>query len=158
MDLEILKNSFPDAVTEAYLDRGQAVAKVLPSRVHDVLRFCKEDLRLRMEFLMDVVAVDFLGESPRFEVVYLLYSLSHNHRLRLKVRLGDGDFLPTATDLWKSADWAEREVWDMMGISFTGHPNLKRLLLYEGFEGHPLRKDYPIDRRQNIPEIEEIPK
>jgi NADH-quinone oxidoreductase subunit C len=90
-------------------------------------------------------------------VVYLLYSLELNHRLRIKVRVAEGEALQTATDLYASADWAEREVWDMVGIRFAGHPNLKRILLFEGFEGHPLRKDYPMDKRQKIPVIEEVP-
>ena len=155
MNLESLKNQFNEAVLETTLDKGQAVAKVSPEKIHDVLSFCRNDESFKMNLLMDVVAVDFLGETPRFEVVYLLYSTILKHRLRLKVRLEEGQELPTAQDLWKSADWAEREIWDMMGIKFSGHPNLKRILMFEGFEGHPLRKDYPIDRRQEIPEIEE---
>ncbi|MDX1386151.1 MAG: NADH-quinone oxidoreductase subunit C [bacterium] len=155
MNLESLKNQFNEAALETTLDKGQAVAKVSPEKIHDVLSFCRNDESFKMNLLMDVVAVDFLGETPRFEVVYLLYSTILKHRLRLKVRLEEGQELPTAQDLWKSADWAEREIWDMMGIKFSGHPNLKRILMFEGFEGHPLRKDYPIDRRQEIPEIEE---
>jgi NADH (or F420H2) dehydrogenase, subunit C len=157
MCLEILKTAFPDAVLEAALGRGQAVARVKPDRLLEVLRFCKQDPRLQMDFLMDVVAVDFLQESPRFEVLYILYSLLHNHRLRIKVRVDDGQSLPSAIEIWKSADWAEREIWDMMGIPFEGHPNLKRILMYEGFQGHPLRKDYKMEKRQEIPEIQEIP-
>jgi NADH-quinone oxidoreductase subunit C len=157
MDLERLKTKFSEAVTEATLDRGQAVAKVRAAKIHEVLRFCKEDPGFHMDILMDVVGVDYLGQAPRFEVVYLLYSLEKKHRLRLKVRVEEGEALASACDLYKSADWAEREVWDMFGIQFSGHPNLKRILMYEGFEGHPLRKDYPINRRQAIPEIEEIP-
>jgi NADH-quinone oxidoreductase subunit C len=156
MDIEVLKNLFPNEITEASLERGQAVVKVKASHIHEVLKVCKEEPRFQFNFLMDVIGVDYLGETPRFEVVYLLYSLTHNHRLRLRVRVGDGQALPSATDLWQSADWAEREVWDMYGISFSGHPNLKRILLFEGFEGHPLRKDYPIEKRQQIPQIEEI--
>lgn len=157
MDIETLKNLFPQAITEACLDKGQAVVKVRAEEIHAVLRVCKEDPRFDFNFLMDVVGVDYFGQSPRFEVVYLLYSLKLNHRLRLRVKVEEGKGLPTAVDIWASADWAEREVWDMVGIPFEGHPNLKRILLYEGFEGHPLRKDYPTDRRQQIPEIEEIP-
>jgi NADH-quinone oxidoreductase subunit C len=155
MEIKLLKDRFQDSILEAYLDKGQAVAKVSPEQIHDVLSFCHEDERFQMNLLTDIVAVDFLGEEPRFEVVYLLCSTIHKHRLRLKVRLQEGQALPTASDIWKSADWAEREVWDMMGIKFSGHPNLKRILMFEGFEGHPLRKDYPIKQRQEIPEIEE---
>ncbi len=157
MDLEILNSLFPDAITQTSLDRGQAVAMVKSARIHEVLRACKQDPRLQFDLLLDVVGVDFLGQRPRFEVVYILYSVPLNHRLRLKVRVEEGEALPTVSDLWASADWAEREVWDMYGVKFEGHPNLKRILLFEGFEGHPLRKDYPTERRQKIPVIEEIP-
>ena len=157
MDLEALQNSFPHAVAKAYLDKGQAVAIVKADKLHECLAALKSDPRFDFNFLMDVIGVDYFGQKPRFEVVYLLYSLKHKHRLRVKVRVEEGQNLPTAVDLWASADWAEREVWDMFGIRFDGHPNLKRILLYEGFEGHPLRKDYPQERRQKIPQIEEIP-
>lgn len=91
------------------------------------------------------------GEAQRFDVVYHLHSLTHNHRIRLKVPLAAQDAVaPSLTGLWPSADWFEREVWDMFGIRFTGHPNLKRILMYEPFEGHPLRKDYPVYKRQPI--------
>ncbi len=157
MELNILREKFPEGVTDAYLDKGQAVAKVTSAKIHEVLKFCKADPRFQLNMLMDVVGVDYLGQSPRFEVIYILYSISKRHRLLLKVGVEDGQSLPTASDIYKTADWAEREVYDMFGIKFQGHPNLKRILLYEGFEGHPLRRDYPVNRRQQIPEIEEIP-
>ena len=157
MDIEKLKTLSEAGITEAYLDKGQAVAVVRLSHVHQVLKSLREAQEWDFNFLMDVVAMDYLGKTPRFELIYLLYSLRHKHRLRLKVRLSEGESVPSAVDIWKSADWAEREVWDMMGIRFTGHPNMKRILMYEGFEGHPLRKDYPINRRQKIPQIEKIP-
>jgi NADH-quinone oxidoreductase subunit C len=109
---------------------------------------------------LDVCGVDYLkaGDKPRFEVVYHLYSVTNNHRLRLRVKVPEEDMtLPTATDLWKSADWHEREAFDMFGFRFEGHPNLKRILLFDGFEGHPLRKDYPMEKRQKIPVPEEKP-
>ena len=91
------------------------------------------------------------GAGARFEVVYHFYSLVQNHRLRLKVPVSEQDpSLDSLTGLWKSADWFEREVWDMFGIHFTGHPDLKRILMYEPFDGHPLRKDYPVNKRQPL--------
>ena len=91
------------------------------------------------------------GRGDRFEVVYHFYSLPKNHRLRVKVPLPEvAPSVPSLADLWASANWYEREVWDMYGIQFEGHPNLKRILMYEGFEGHPLRKDYPVNRRQPL--------
>lgn len=155
MDLQILKNQFGEAL-EAYLDKGQPVVQVQTNKIHEVLQFCRDDANFKMNLLLDITAVDHLEELPRFEVVYFLYSIEHKERLRIKVRLEDGKSLPTAINLWKSADWAEREVWDMFGIKFDGHPNLKRILMFEGFEGHPLRKDYPVKKRQKIPEMEEL--
>lgn len=91
------------------------------------------------------------NEEHRFELVYHLYSTAHNHRVRLKVPLTAADpSADTLTGLWKGANWFEREVWDMFGIRFTGHPNLRRILLYEEFQGHPLRKDYPARKRQPL--------
>lgn len=90
-------------------------------------------------------------KGSRFEVVYHLYSLEKNHRLRVKVPVEENDcVVPTATDLWAAADWFEREAWDMFGIRFDGHPHLKRILMYEEFVGHPLRKDYPVNKRQPL--------
>jgi NADH-quinone oxidoreductase subunit C len=122
----------------------------------DVLRFCRDDAALRFDMLMDLTAVDYLTypgreEAPRFEVVYHLYSVPHNHRVRIKAGVDEDDpVVPTAVPLWPIADWFEREVWDMFGLRFAEHPDLRRLLLYEQFEGHPLRKDYPISRRQPL--------
>ena len=90
-------------------------------------------------------------ETYRFEVVYHFYSLPHNHRLRLKVPLTASDpVVDSVTGVWQAANWFEREVWDMFGIRFQGHPNLKRILMYEPFDGHPLRKDYPVNKRQPL--------
>ena len=91
------------------------------------------------------------GDGARLEVVYHLYSHTHTRRLRVKVLVGEADaVIDSVTGLWKAADWFEREVWDMFGIRFTGHPNLKRILMYEPFDGHPLRKDYPVRKRQPL--------
>ncbi len=91
------------------------------------------------------------NDEHRFDVVYHFYASCHNHRLRVKVPLASADpVVDSLTGLWASANWYEREVWDMFGIRFTGHPNLTRILMYEGFEGHPLRKDYPVHKRQPL--------
>jgi NADH-quinone oxidoreductase subunit C len=101
--------------------------------------------------LTDLTCVDYHGEEPRFEVVYHLYSVSKKQRVRLKARVSEASpELPSATSLWASANWMEREVWDLYGVRFRGHPDLRRILLYEGFEGHPLRKDYPKEKRQPL--------
>jgi len=147
---------FPGGIVETHDFRGDHTAVVDRAVLADVLRACRDDEALAFDVLMDLTAVDYLRypgreDGPRFEVVYHLYSLRHNHRLRLKVRVGEDDpVVPTAVPLWPIANWMEREVWDMFGIRFQGHPDLRRLLLYEEFVGHPLRKDYPINRRQPL--------
>jgi NADH-quinone oxidoreductase subunit C len=99
--------------------------------------------------LLDVTCVDFAAPEGRFEMVYHLYSLSRNRRLRLKVSLpAENPVVDSLTGLWKNANWLEREVFDMFGVGFIGHPNLTRILMYEGFEGHPLRKSYPWRKEQ----------
>jgi NADH-quinone oxidoreductase subunit C len=127
----------------------------------DLLATCaalRDDPAFGFTLLVDVTAVDFLGRQPRFEVVYHFYALAHGHRLRVKVAVGDPDpTVPSVTSLWKAANWLEREVWDMFGIRFTAHPDLRRILMYPEFVGHPLRKDYPVSKRQPlVPERDPI--
>lgn len=113
----------------------------------EVMKLLKE--KFQFEMLMDICVVDFLGQEPRFEVVYHLNSLTHNVRLRVKVPLKEGEEeVESVTPLWQIANWLEREAWDMSGIKFKNHPDLRRILMYEEFTGHPLRKDYPINYRQ----------
>jgi NADH-quinone oxidoreductase subunit C len=151
-----LASRFGPAVLESGCPLGDATAVVAPAAVREVLAFCRDAEGLRFDLLMDLTAVDYLRypgreAGPRFEVVYHLYSVPENHRLRLKVPVEEDDpVLPSAVPLWPIADWLEREVWDMFGIRFAGHPDLRRLLLYEEFVGHPLRKDYPVNRRQPL--------
>ena len=143
-------------VVETHDFRGDHTAVVARDALLDALALCRDEPALRFDLLVDVTAVDYLKfpgreDGPRFEVVYHLYSIEHNHRVRLKVRVEQDDaWMPTATSLWPIANWLEREVWDMFGLRFEGHPDLRRLLLYEEFVGHPLRKDYPMNRRQPL--------
>ena len=143
-------------VLETHAHRGDHTAVVTREAIVDALTYCRDDAALRFDVLMDLTAVDYLKypgreDGPRFDVVYHLYSMTHNHRLRLRVPVEQDDpVVPTATTLWPIANWLEREVWDMFGIRFAGHPDLRRLLMYEEFVGHPLRKDYPVDRRQPL--------
>ena len=131
--------------------RGQAVVVAPVDAAADALRTLRDDPELRFDLLADLSAVDYLGRSPRFEVVYQLKSLALNHRLRVKVPVdGDAPVVPTASGVWKSALWGEREVFDMFGIRFAGHPDLRRILMYPEFQGHPLRKDYPLNQRWAI--------
>ena len=149
--LELLREKFPEDVLEGSTLRRENTAVIRREALIPVVEFLRNDSRLEFDFLIDLTAVDYLGRRPRFDVVYHLLSLSGNRRIRLKVRVDEGDAeVPSLSAHWGCADWLEREVWDMFGIRFTGHPNLKRLLMYEEFRGHPLRKDYPIQRRQPL--------
>jgi NADH-quinone oxidoreductase subunit C len=154
--LQRLRDRFGAAVVETHEQHGDTTAVVEGGALLDVLRFCRDEPTLAFDMLMDLTAVDYLKypgreDGPRFEVVYLLHSMPHNHRVRLKVRVDEDDaVVPSAVDLWPIANWLEREVWDMFGVRFAGHPDLRRLLMYEEFVGHPLRKDYPINRRQPL--------
>jgi NADH-quinone oxidoreductase subunit C len=142
---------FPDAVHGTHAHRGDVTAIVDAQRVDQVLGCLRDDPELAFEMLTDLTCVDHFGEEPRFEVVYHLYSVAKNHRVRIKARVPESaPELPSVIALYASADWMEREVWDLYGVRFRGHPDLRRILLYDGFEGHPLRKDYPKERRQPL--------
>lgn len=151
--LKYLEDNYQGSILEAKIDKGHVVANIKNEKILEFLELCKSDDALYFEMLMDLTAVDWLNRVPRFDVVYHLYSVKHNHRIRIKVPLKDGEAIHTAINLWAIADWMEREVWDLYGIKFAGHHNMKRILMYDEFKGHPLRKDYPYDKRQ--PLIEE---
>ena len=150
--LELLQERLPDAVVECGSYVGDEMALVEREHLLEVLTLLKEDPALAFNMLSDLTVVDWMGQSPRFEVVYQLYSIEHKHRVRLKVGVEEGDkcSVPSATGLWYSAAWAEREAWDLYGVRFDGHPDLRRILMYEEFVGHPLRKDYPQNARQPL--------
>ncbi len=147
--LALLKEQFGDGIVETSLPQGDATAVVRADKLSQILSFLKNDPRLLFNFLVDITAVDYMGRKPRYDVIYHLLSLSFRRRLRIKVGVEDGQpTVDTITPLYGSANWLEREVWDMFGIRFKGHPDLRRILLYDEFQGHPLRKDYPIRKRQ----------
>jgi NADH-quinone oxidoreductase subunit C len=140
-----------ETITGTHANLGDATAVVRGEALTAVMTSLRDDAEFAFEMLSDVCAVDYLPRTPRFEVVYHLYSVEKNHRLRIKVQLGaEAPSVPSMTPLWASANWMEREVWDLYGIDFAGHPDLRRILLYDEFEGHPLRKDYPKERRQPL--------
>jgi NADH-quinone oxidoreductase subunit C len=148
--LNRLVEKFPEAVVSTHNQHGDETAVVLTSRLVDICEMLRDDGITSFEMLTDLTAVDYLGiKEPRFEVVYHLYSLSKNHRLRLKVEVEEEDpRVPSVINVWKAANWMEREAWDLYGIVFEGHPDLRRILLYPEFIGHPLRKDYEMEARQ----------
>ena len=142
-----LRAAFPEAVVDAVRFRDETTIHVARGQWRAICLFLKDHPRLRLNFLSDVTAVDMLRlrENPRFDVVAHLYSLPNRVRLRLKTGVNDGESVPSLVPIWNGANWMERECYDMFGIVFEGHPNLKRMLLPDDWdEGHPLRKDYPL--------------
>ncbi len=142
-------------------DEIQTVIRVPPNRLVEVMRFLKSDERCKFEQLCDLTSVDYSNfprARDRFGVTYSLLSLTHNHRLWVKCFVNDPNpEVPSVTGVWRGADWLEREVWDMFGIRFSGHPDLRRILTWESFEAHPLRKDYPLrgqGERERYPAID----
>ena len=160
--LQRLQEKFGDAVLDTHNFRGDETAVVDREAIIEMLTWLRDDPELKFDMLTDLTAVDYLPAEPRFAVVYHLYSVSKKHRLRIKVPVPEETpELDSAHELWKCADWAEREIWDMYGIRFTGHPDPRRILMYEEFVGHPLRKDYPKEKRQPLirrpePELAEV--
>jgi NADH-quinone oxidoreductase subunit C len=147
--LETLVGKFGDDIVSTHSDFGDDTALVRRERIVEICTFLRDDPGLCFDFAMDLTGVDYLGEEPRFEVVYHLYSLEKKHRVRIKTRVPEEDpVIDSVIPVWAGMDWYEREAYDMYGIVFRNHPNLKRILMYESFVGHPLRKDYPKAKRQ----------
>ncbi len=143
-------DKLPELKELGWIDKGHPVFHVSLSRLPATLEALKNDPALDFKMLLDLTVVDWQPRQPRFELVYHLYSVQGNHRIRLKIGVAEGESVPTATHLWPIADWLEREMWDMYGIRFAGHPNLQRILMYDEFKGHPLRKDYPYRKQQPL--------
>jgi NADH-quinone oxidoreductase subunit C len=137
--------------TESF--RGDDEALVAPDNWLAVARFLRDDPDCAMNHFIDITAADYPEREPvipRFDVLLFVRSLGKNHRVRLKTRVRDGEDLDTLTGIWGGADWTEREVYDMFGVRFRGHPDLRRILMYDEFVGYPLRKDYPITKTQPL--------
>lgn len=141
---DTLKAKFGDAILAQASFRGQDSATVAAGSIVEVCQFLRDEPSLAFDMLTDLTAVDYLGRTPRFEVVYNLYSFSGNRRFRLRVGVDAGQTVPTVEKVWLAANWLEREVYDLMGIVFDGHSDLRRLMLWDGYVGHPLRKDFPL--------------
>ncbi|RJQ63324.1 MAG: NADH-quinone oxidoreductase subunit C [Desulfobacteraceae bacterium] len=142
--IDRVQKTFPDAVLETRIYKDEVTHRVDRSALLSICDFLKKDSELQMNCLVDVLGVDYTPLVPRFEVVYHLFSIPRRHRIRLKVRIDEGESIPTVTGIWPAADWPEREAYDMFGIVFDGHPNLKRIYMAPDWEGFPLRKDYPL--------------
>jgi NADH-quinone oxidoreductase subunit C len=139
-----LQERFKDAVLSTRVYQDEVCHLVDKDALPAICKILKGDPDLDMNYLVDILGVDHLPSSPRFEVVYLFYSTSKRHRLRLKIKVGNDEPVPTVTGIWPAAGWPEREVYDMYGIVFTGHPDLTRIYMAPDWQGFPLRKDYPL--------------
>ncbi len=149
-----LRETFSDLLAEPLEFRGEVTLVVRdPERIAEVCRHAKETLGY--DLLLDLSSVDNYGDEPRWTVVYELYGLAHACHLRLKTSVGEEKgSVPTVSTVWRTADWHEREVYDMMGIRFAGHPDLRRILMWEGYPYHPLRKDFPLaGKPTDLPEV-----
>ena len=145
--LDQLKERFGEAVLETHNRFGNETAIIKRESVLAIMKFLKDECGFEM--LLDLCGVDHLPEKPRFEVVYHLKSMSRGYRVRIKVRIPEEEpVVDSIVSIWKGANWYERECWEFYGIKFQGHPDLRTLLLYPEFQGHPLRKDYPHKKRQ----------
>jgi NADH-quinone oxidoreductase subunit C len=137
-----VRAKFATALLEAIEDRKQAILSVECGRLAEVAQYLRDEEKF--DLLSDLTALDWPKREKRFDVVLNLYSLAKNERLRVKARAGDGDEVPSVAGVWPTANWLEREAFDMFGILFAGHPNLTRILLPDDWQGYPLRKDYDI--------------
>ena len=142
--IDKLKQRFEDGIVETTIFKDEVTHLVKSTALASISEHLKTDPAFLMNYLVDVIGVDYRPLSPRFEVVYHLYSIPLRHRVRLKVKVNEGGAVPTVTGIWPSADFPEREAFDMYGIIFDGHPNLKRIYMASDWEGYPLRKDYPL--------------
>jgi NADH-quinone oxidoreductase subunit C len=141
---EMIGAAIPDAVVDNGVRNGQAIVTVKREAIVAILTKLRDDPALRFELLVDIAGVDYPDRVERFEVVYQLLSLKHNKRVRVKVATDEATPVPSVTGVYSSAGWYEREVWDLFGVFFSDHPDLRRILTDYGFDGHPLRKDFPL--------------
>jgi NADH-quinone oxidoreductase subunit C len=137
-----LKGQYGSGIREASTYLGQNYLVVEPSIVFELLQILRDGERF--DYCVDITAVHYPQREKQFDLVWILYSFPRNERVRVKIMVADGESVPSATPIWATANWLEREVFDMFGIRFDGHPDLKRILMPDGWKGHPLRKDYGI--------------
>ena len=140
-----LKEKFPNSILEVTTFREEVTVTVSKGEIFEIFKFLHSDPDLQYHLLTDLCGLDFFPETPRFGVVYLLYSVKKNLRLRVKTKVGERESVSSVESIWKAADWFERETYDLFGIHFQNHPDLRRILLWDGYEGHPLRKDFPVE-------------
>jgi len=141
--IESLNKWFEENLQKKTEFRGETTYAIAASDLREIAKFCRDDLSF--DYLLDITSIDNFGEEPRFEIVYHLYSMPHGAHLRLKLRVSEElGAIDTVSDIWPTADWHEREIYDMMGVKFNGHPDLRRILMWDGYPFFPLRKDFPL--------------
>lgn len=151
--LASLEKLFGAKIQEKVDFRGERTLTILATDLREVAKFCRDDLSF--DYLLDITSIDNFGEEPRFEVVYELYSMTLAVHLRLKLRVSeDNETVDTVSDIWPTANWHEREIYDMMGLRFNGHPDLRRILMWDGYPYFPLRKDFPLEGKPSeMPDV-----
>ncbi|MEW5807157.1 MAG: NADH-quinone oxidoreductase subunit C [Acidobacteriota bacterium] len=147
LPLQKLSERFPESIEEVSYYAGEVIIRVPKEKFLDICSFLKEDSELEMDYLSCISGIDYPNREKRFDLVYHIYSIKKNHRLTLKISVAEGESAPSVTTVWKTANWHERETYDLVGIFFSDHPALERILTPENFEGHPLRKDFPLEGR-----------
>lgn len=140
-----LKEKFPASILDVKIFRDEVNITVQKKDIFEICKLLHSDPDLQYHMLTDLCGVDLFPEAPRFEVVYHLNSIKNNQRLRLKAKVGEKESISSVESIWKVANWYEREAYDLFGIPFENHPDLRRIMLWDGYEGHPLRKDFPVE-------------
>ena len=141
--IESLEKSFEEKLQNGTNFRDETTFTIAAGDLREIAKFCRD--KLSFDYLLDITSIDNFGEEPRFEIVYHFYSMPHGGHLRLKLKVSEEiGAIDTISDIWPTADWHEREIYDMMGIKFNGHPDLRRILMWDGYPFFPLRKDFPL--------------
>jgi NADH-quinone oxidoreductase subunit C len=142
--LDSLGQALGDKIQNKTEFRSEITCTIAASDLREIAAFCRD--KLSLDYLVDITSIDNFGEEPRFEIVYHLYSMPHAVHLRLKLKIPEeAGVVDTVSDIWPTANWHEREIYDMMGIKFNGHPDLRRILMWDGYPFFPLRKDFPLE-------------
>jgi NADH-quinone oxidoreductase subunit C len=151
--IESLDKSFEGKLQDRTEFRGETSYAIAVTDLREIAKFCRD--KLSFDYLLDITSIDNFGEEPRFKIVYHLYSMPHGANLRLKLKLSEKvGAIDTVSDIWPTANWHEREIYDMMGIKFNGHPDLRRILMWDGYPFFPLRKDFPLAGLQSdMPDV-----